>query len=234
MLSIRSMSPVPKPSRTKRGRVLRGETRERVFAFVRQALERGEPPTVRDVQSAFGFRAVETAREHLMRLVAAGRLVQEPGVARGYRLPPGETPHSRFVPLLGRVAAGALQEAIEQPEGHVAVEVAPHGSPRSTVGVRTRDGELFALRVHGESMTGLGILDGDIVIVRRGASVREGDIVVARIDGEATVKSFFRTRGKIELRPANPAFEPILVASDRELEVLGKVIEVRRYIDAAR
>ncbi|MBI5432095.1 MAG: repressor LexA [Planctomycetes bacterium] len=234
----------------------RSDSRERVLEFVRQALERGEPPTVRDVQTALGFRAVESAREHLTRLVAEGRLVQAPGVARGYRLPPSEAPRSRFVPLLGRVAAGAFSEAIEAPEGHVVIEVAPHGeserassSPtssamstfgRASLGSRSgsrsasRSGELFALRVRGESMVGLGILDGDLVIVRRDAQVHDGDVVVAQVDGEATVKSFFRVRDAIELRPANPAFATLVVASDRELVLLGKVVEVRRYLAGGR
>ncbi|MCC6407064.1 MAG: repressor LexA, partial [Planctomycetes bacterium] len=207
---------------------------ERVLEFVRAALERGEPPTVRDVQVALGFRAVESAREHLTRLVAEGRLVQAPGVARGYRLPPSESPRSRFVPVLGRVAAGAFSEAIEHPEGHVAVEISPSGAPSRAHGPALGDGALFALRVRGESMVGLGILDGDLVIVRRDAQVHDGDVVVAQVDGEATVKSFFRVRAGIELRPANPAFATLVVASDRELVLLGKVVEVRRYLAGGR
>lgn len=231
------MAPAPKPKRARKG-----ETRERVLEFVRRALERGEPPTVRDVQAALGLRAVESAREHLTRLVAEGRLVRAPGVARGYRLPPGEAPRSRFVPLLGQVAAGTFSEAIEHPEGHVAVEASPHAvsarGARESRGSHEyrdgRDGELFALRVRGESMSGLGILDGDLVIVRRDAPVRDGDVVVAQVDGEATVKSFFRTRGKVELRPANPAFATLVIGPERELALLGKVIEVRRYLDGGR
>ncbi|MCK6449173.1 MAG: repressor LexA [Planctomycetes bacterium] len=225
-----------------------------MFEFVRQALERGEPPTVRDVRDALGLKAVESAREHLNRLVAEGRLVQEPGVARGYRLPPGVAPRSRSVPLLGRVAAGGFSEAIEDLEGHVVVEESPFAKPRAFASraslarvpnARARSalapnasapaaGELFALRVRGESMIGLGIFDGDIVIVRRDAAVRNGDVVVARVDGEATVKSFFRSPERIELRPANPEFATLVVTAERELVLLGKVIEVRRYLDGGR
>lgn len=240
----------------RRTRPPRGETRERVFEFVRQALERGEPPTVRDVRDALGLKAVESAREHLNRLVAEGRLVQEPGVARGYRLPPGVAPRARSVPLLGRVAAGGFSEAIEELEGHVVVEEAPlaetraraarasfaripstHAQPALAPHALSRsalDGELFALRVRGESMIGLGIFDGDVVIVRRDAAVRDGDVVVARVEGEATVKSFFRSSKHIELRPANPAFAPLFVTEESELVLLGKVIEVRRYLDGGR
>ncbi len=196
-----------------------GETRGRVLAFVRDRLAAGSPPTVREVQVAFGFRSVQSAREHLETLVAEGHLVKAPHKARAYRLPleQGATPlHS--IPLLGRVAAGALTTAVEDAEGMVVVQ---SRSPRE---------RLFALRVKGESMRDAGILSGDIVIVRQQPDAEPGDIVVALVGDEATVKTFRRNRGRVELHPANPAFQPIVPeASDAErFSILGKVIEVRR------
>ena len=102
------------------GRTPPGETREKVFAFVRTRLLAGQPPTVREVQEAFGFRAVQTARQHLEQLVKEGRLQADRGKARGYRLPrlfPGKDSNPMLVPLLGRVPAEALDEAIEDPDG---------------------------------------------------------------------------------------------------------------------
>jgi repressor LexA len=202
------------------GRTPPGQTRERIFRLVRERLLAGLPPTVREVQEAFGFRSVQTAREHLEGLVAEGRLSKEGSKARGYRLPTrtrGAAP-TRLVPLLGRVQAGALSDAVEDLEGYVIVQ-----SRRSA-------DDLFGLRVRGESMTGAGILPGDVVIVRRQPRADSGDIVVALVGDEATVKRL-RLRGRrVELHPENPAFDPI-APEPGGLTLLGKVIEVRRQLE---
>jgi repressor LexA len=166
------------------GRTPPGQTRERVFRHVREQLLAGSPPTVREVQRAFGFRSVETV----------------------------------LVPLLGRVPAGALDAAVEDPEGYL-----PIRSRRSA-------GELFALRVRGESMTGAGILPGDVVIVRRQRTAGSGEIVVALVGDEATVKRLYLRRKRVELHAENPEFEPI-VPDPRELTLLGKVVEVHRRLE---
>ena len=215
-----------------------GETRERVYRYVRRRLELGQPPTVREVQEEFGFRAVETARKHLERLVEERRLAKHPRAARGYRLPAEghveDLAEARArevstipVPVLGRVAAGGLSEAIEHREGTVVVEGRASGGAD----------ELFALRVQGESMIGAGILPGDLVIVlaQPGYRGRSGDIVVALVEDEATVKTLRRVqvpggRGRqLQLWPENPDFEPIVPPPDRTT-ILGKVIEVRRHL----
>jgi repressor LexA len=200
-----------------------GETRESVYRFMRERLLAGQPPTLREIQTAFGFRAVETAREHLLSLVSEGRLLKEPGRARSYRLPEGmRNQPMQLVPLLGRVQAGVLTTAVEQLEAWVPVQT------------RHRSDELFGLRVRGESMSGAGILPGDIVIVRRQTQADTGDIVVALVDDEATVKRLRKvTRERalwIELQPENPAFEAI-VRPACDVALLGKVIEVRRYLE---
>ncbi len=206
------------------GRTPRGETREQVFAFMRDRLLAGRPPTVREVQAAFGFRAVQTARAHLERLVEQGRLTVDRGRSRGYRLP-GEAgdglPRTRLVPLLGRVPAGVLDEAVQDPDGYLPVDANTRGAASD---------ELFALRVRGESMVGAGILPGDRVIVRRQPTARTGDIVVALVDHDATVKTFVsRGGGRVTLRPENPAFDPIELDADAVV-ILGRVIEVRRTL----
>ncbi len=198
------------------GRTPLGETREKVFDFIRERLLAGRPPTVREVQAALGFRAVQTARQHLERLVAEGRLEAERGKARGYRLPGEERPPF-LVPLLGRVPAGPMDTAVEDLEGYLPVD--GPGSPE----------DLFALRVKGQSMIGAGILPGDVVIVRRQPTARSGEIVVARIGDEATVKRLRLRRGRVELHPENPAFEPI-VPEEESFEILGKVTELRRKL----
>ncbi len=194
-----------------------GETREKILQFARERILAGQPPTVREVQAAFGFRAVETARRHLANLIGEGRLGREAGKARGYRLP--EAPGLLYIPLLGRVQAGALTTAVEEPEGYIPV-LADRGR-----------GELFALRVRGESMTGAGILPGDIAIVRRQSTADPGDIVVALVGDEATVKRL-RLRGRrIELHAENPEFPPLVPPG--EVLILGRVIEIRRSLESA-
>ncbi len=199
-----------------------GETRERVYRYVHGRLASGVPPTVREVQTAFGFRAVQTAREHLEKLVAEGRLAKRPGTARGYGLPFDVTPPSRWIPVLGRVQAGGLTAAIEDVEGHIAVDTARSAGESAE--------SLFALRVRGESMTGAGILPDDIVVVRAQPNADSGDIVVALVGDEATVKRLRIRRKRIELHPENPAFE-VIVPPREGWSILGKVIEVRRRLE---
>jgi repressor LexA len=194
-----------------------GETRRKILRFVRERLLAGEPPTVREVQAAFGFRAVQTAHKHLEQLAAEGLLTKNSGRSRGYRL--AEDGAVFPIPLLGFVQAGGLTSAIENPEGYI-----PASAPR--VGE-----ELFALRVRGESMRDAGILPGDIAVVRRQESATHGDIVVALVEDEATVKRFHLRRGLVELHPANDSFAPIVVSADKSFAILGKVIEIRRNLE---
>ncbi|MFA5507854.1 MAG: transcriptional repressor LexA [Vulcanimicrobiota bacterium] len=198
------------------------ERREKVFQYTYDRLIKGDPPSIREVQKAVGFRAVESARIHLDALVKEGRLVKKDGNSRAYALPPEVwAQHTcRGVPVLGQVQAGSLTLALEEVEGYV---------PTS----RTRPGEkLFALRVKGMSMQGGGILPGDLVIVRRQESADNGDIVIAIVDDEATVKRFKRKGEKVYLLPENEEFEPIVFENPQEeLKLLGKVLEVRRYYE---
>lgn len=226
-----------------------GQTRGRIFRFVEKRLLRGDSPSLREIRDHFGFRAVETVRSHLAALVDEGRLLKKPGRARGYLLPADRTPSRaaappisfddhRFipsgpeeeelferrrgfspVPLLGEVAAGGFEEAVENPDGDLLMEI-PHSRDPS---------DYFALRVRGESMTGAGILEGDLVIVERRTEAVSGQIVVALVEDEATVKRLHLDRNRLELRPENPAFEVLRPPPDR-CRILGKVVEVRRRL----
>ena len=123
-----------------------------------------------------------------------------------------------MVPLLGRVPAGPLDLAVEDLESHLPVQT------------RRTPGELFGLRVRGDSMKDAGILDGDVVVVRRQSRADSGDIVVAMIGDEATVKRFRMKRGRIELHPENDAYQPI-VPEPGDVKILGKVVEIRRVLE---
>ncbi len=190
-------------------------TRDKIYHYVRDRLLQGHPPTIREVQRAFGFKAVESARGHLEALVDEGRLVKQPGKARGYALPTSFPPVSQ-VPVLGTVQAGALALALQEPEGYVPVES------------RYPVDELFALWVRGQSMRDAGILPGDLVITRRQPQANQNEIVVALVEDEATVKRFRLRNGRVELHPENPDFE---VLRPERVEILGKVVEVRRWLD---
>ena len=193
------------------------ERKQQIFRFVRDRLLAGEPPSIREVQQAFDFRAVQSARDYLEALVADGMLEKAQGKARGYRLPGGGEWPTKMVPLLGAVQAGQLSTAIEDPDGFVAVQSS------------NQRNDLFALKVRGESMRDAAILPDDTVIVQLQQSANHGEIVVAMVDDEATVKRLWRRDGRIELRPENPAFSPI-VPHPEQLQILGKVIEVRRSL----
>lgn len=197
----------------------RGETRQAIFAFVRDRVREGTPPTVREIQAAFGFKAVQTAQEHLGRLVDEGLLERDAGKSRSYRPREAAPPAPVLVPILGRVRAGPLTEALEDPDGHVAVSR------------RERPDGLFALRVRGDSMTGAGILEGDLVIVRRQETAPLGQIVVALVGDEVTVKRLGQERGRPVLLAENPAYAPIRPDPAEELRLLGQVVEVRRVLE---
>jgi repressor LexA len=200
-----------------------GETRRKIYRFLCERLASGTPPTLREVQQTFGFRSVESARAQLEALVDEGLLTKRPGQARGYRLkgPAQALASVRLIPLLGAVQAGHLTTPIEENEGYLLIE--SH---------REKE-DLFALRISGESMTGVGIFPGDVVLVRKQAAAASGDVVVALVSGledEATVKTLRRQGHRWILQPENPRFSPI-VPQAGTLRILGKVIEVRRYFE---
>lgn len=183
-----------------------------VLTFLQERAQDGVPPTVREICAATGIKSTSTVHACLRALEDNGCISRESGLNRAIRLP-GE--NVARVPLLGRVTAGQPILAVEEVEEYV---------PYSGKGFQP--GELFALRVSGTSMIGAGILDKDVVIVQRTPTAQNGDIVVALIGDEATVKRFYKENGHFRLQPENDAFEPIIVD---ECAVLGKVISLLRY-----
>jgi repressor LexA len=201
-------------------RTPQGQTRERVYEFIRGRILEGNPPTLREIQTALGLRALETVRGHLRTLHNEGRLVRREGKARGLALPtPARQPRD-LAPVLGTVPAGNWAEAVEAPLGYLPISSS------------YRKEKIFALRVEGASMRDAGILDGDLVLVRQQPRVESGRIVVAMVEDQATVKRLRLRQGRVELHPANPDFE-VLVPDPEHLRLLGPVIEVRRYLEAA-
>src|SRR6185437_13948619 len=187
-----------------------------VLECIRDELARsGRPPTYREIARQLGYDAVGTVQDHVRVLMKKGFLGKEDGVSRGFKLSFQEG--SREIPVLGRVPAGHPIEAIPDAQGSVPVPS------------RLR-GDLFALRVTGESTIEAGILDGDTVIVRQQSHAENGDIVVAMIEGETTVKYLEKKGGRVRLLPANPKFQPIEIPPSASGELVqGKVISVQRF-----
>ncbi|NMG31184.1 transcriptional repressor LexA [Aromatoleum evansii] len=167
-----------------------------ILDFIRQTVEsEGRPPTRAEVCSAFGFRSPNAAESHLRALAAKGAILLEEGRARGIRLAEG-----LGLPLIGRVAAGSPILAVEHIESRHQIDPALF-SPRAD----------YLLRVRGMSMRDAGILDGDLLAVHRSQEARSGQVVVARVEDEVTVKTFTSKGPIVSLLPANPDFAPIVV-----------------------
>lgn len=182
--------------------------------FEREISRTGRPPTYRDIARHIGCDAVGTVQDHVRALIKKGYLQKEPGVARGLKL--AHRSESLDIPILGSVPAGRPIEAIAEAHGSLSV---PN---------RWR-GDLYALRVQGESMVEAGILDGDYVIIRQQPDAASGQIVVALINGEATVKTLEKKNGRVRLLPANPRFQPIDLDPRSENGIQGVVVSVQRF-----
>jgi len=203
---------------------LTGRQRE-IWSFLVDYVDRhGYPPTVREIGEAVGLASPSTVHAHLANLERAGLLRRDPtkpralelvGRERNVETVAAELPK---LPLLGQIAAGGPLLAEENVEDEIAVPETLRGD--------------FLLRVKGDSMVGAGILEGDIVVVRRAQDAQNGEIVVAlagedETADEATVKRFFRESGRIRLQPENAALEPIYAGHVR---ILGKVVGVFREL----
>jgi repressor LexA len=192
--------------------------RTAILDFIRQRLgEQGQSPSLAEISEAFGFASRSVARKHILALTEAGFIEVRAGQARGIRLLDGpdaaDTPVREAmlqVPLLGRVAAGRPIEPDAEVHDQLLFD------PRMFA--RTPD---FLLRVEGDSMIEDGILDGDLVGVQRQAEARTGQIVVARLEGEVTIKRFERTDAGIRLLPRNPAYRPIEVDPRQDFIIEG-------------
>ena len=195
----------------------------KIFDFlVHYQAEQGAPPTVREIGEHIGIRSTNGVCYHLDLLEKEGVIRRRRGHARGIFLNPDAIDatagtEARGLPILGRIAAGKPLLAEEHVDGFLDSDRFSRRNPS------------FALRVTGDSMKDAGILDGDLVMVRETATPTNGDIVVAMIGDETTVKRFRRQRGQVVLLPENPEFEPIVVtATSPEFRILGKVVGVYR------
>ncbi|WP_344490516.1 transcriptional repressor LexA [Streptomyces enissocaesilis] len=225
-----------KPSRSLPGRPpgIRADSsgltdrQRRVIEVIRDSVQRrGYPPSMREIGQAVGLSSTSSVAHQLMALERKGFLRRDPHRPRAYEVRGSDQPSTQptdtagkpaasYVPLVGRIAAGGPILAEESVE-----DVFP--LPRQLVG----DGELFVLKVVGDSMIEAAICDGDWVTVRRQPVAENGDIVAAMLDGEATVKRFKREDGQVWLLPHNAAYQPI---PGDEATILGKVVAVLRRV----
>ncbi|MBQ9531377.1 MAG: transcriptional repressor LexA [Eubacterium sp.] len=189
---------------------------QEIFDFIKSFIDEvGTPPSVREIGNAVGLSSSSTVQYHINALVEMGYLERgDANMKRSLRI--AKTGSTYHVPLLGTVTAGKPILAVESIEDYIPVPVS------------SKSAELFALRVRGDSMINAAICNGDIVIVERTPVAENGDIVVALIEDEATVKRFFKEDGHFRLQPENENFEPIIVDS---LAILGKVKSLIRNYD---
>ncbi|HUD40806.1 MAG TPA: transcriptional repressor LexA [Dokdonella sp.] len=185
--------------------------RSRILEFIRHRIAAGQPPSLAEIAAAFGFASRNAAYKHVQALAEAGLIELAPNQKRGIRLPAGARADDLIaLPVLGRVAAGA-----------------PIGADVALDQALWLDARLFALRpdyllrVQGDSMIEDGILDGDLVGVHRSADARDGRIVVARVDGEMTIKRLQRAHGGIVLLPRNRAYAPIRIEPGQDFAIEG-------------
>ena len=198
-----------------------------VLEIIREWIrERGYPPTIREMGQRLGIKSLRGVTSHLDAIAKKGFLKREPR-ARSISLLDVVAPFERAlrVPVVGRIRAGSPILAQEQVEGHVVVDGGWLGVSGPTESVQH-----FALKVQGDSMINAGILSGDYVIVRQQPAAEHGDIVVALLGDEATVKRFFKDEAQVRLQPEHPTMEPILVGPQQPFAILGKVVAVFRQI----
>lgn len=201
----------------------RGDNQAKILAFIKSEVQtKGYPPSVREICDAVGLRSTSTVHGHLMRLEKKGLLHRDSMKPRAMEVldenVTEETEDLRqnttIIPIVGHVTAGMPILAEENIDDYLPL-------PNDLVG----DGEHFILRVHGESMINAGILDKDYIIVHKQADAHNGEIVVAMIEDEATVKRYYKEKGHFRLQPENDSMDPIIVP---ELTILGKVVSLVR------
>lgn len=183
--------------------------------------QHGYAPTLREIAAEFKMRGTRGVERHLEALERKGAIKRSRGIWRGIELVGHQHRGTRSIPILGRVAAGQPLLAEEYLAGHLAIDASTCPWP-----------DAFLLRVHGESMRDAGILDGDYVLVRPQPQPEDGEIVVAMVNDEATVKYLRRGRGEIRFVPAHPDYPAIRIKpTDGEARILGTVAAVLRFLE---
>lgn len=183
------------------------DKQQQIFEFIKDKIsERGVAPSVREIGEAVGLKSTSSVQYNLNILEESGYIVRDPKLKRTIRIA-GAAENVSQIPLVGTVTAGMPILATQQIDEYIAVS-----------GVIGKN--LFALHVKGDSMINAGIYDGDIVIVEQVPVAQNGEIVVALVDDEATVKRFYKENGHFRLQPENDKYEPIIV---EECNILGKI-----------
>jgi repressor LexA len=198
-------------------------TQKKVLIFLKDFLrEKGFPPTLREIASHFGLTGPKAPQKTLNILERKGYIRRVPGLSRGTEILGFPTPRTQTlsIPIVGRVTAGELILAIENIEGYINLD-------RSLVSSEN----VFLLRVHGDSMIEAHIQDGDFALVKPQPNAENGEIVVALIEDEATIKRIFKKRNLIRLEPANPNMAPIVVKKgEKRVAIVGKVVGIFRKL----
>jgi repressor LexA len=199
---------------------------KKILEFITETIrDHDRSPTIREIGEEFGISSTNGVRYHLRVLEERGYIKRERGISRGiewreHHVPSPARANANEIPLVGQVAAGSPILAVENVEGVMAVDEM----------FATND-ECFALRVKGDSMKDGGIFDGDIVIVQPQSTARAGDVVVALIDDEATVKTYTRQDGRVVLHAENPEYDDIVLdGRSEDARVLGRVVGLMRKI----
>ncbi len=200
-----------------------------IYEYIRKySKENRMPPTVREIGNHFEISSTNGVRSILAALIKKGYISRSPRLSRGIEListeetPVEEAPSNTVeIPIVGRVAAGTPILAVQNLEGTVTID-------RDFLACRS---DVFALRVKGDSMINAGIFDGDLIFARQQKTADRGEIIVAQVDNEATVKYYQPQADHIELRPANPKYRPIIVKSSKDFSIAGRVIGVMRKVN---
>lgn len=184
-----------------------------IFEYIKASIANGEPPSVRDIADALRIKSTSTVHKYLLELEQNGLISHSNNKRRTIII---SNDSKADVPILGNVAAGKPMTAIDDIQGYI-----------SYSGFKGDQSDLFGLTVVGDSMVDIGILEGDIIIVRRYQSAQNGQLVVAMVEDEATVKRFYKENGQVRLHPENATMEDMLFDN---VAILGIVIaNIRRY-----
>lgn len=193
---------------------------QQVLDFISHHInEHGYPPTLREISSQIGTSGTVSAIHHLEALEKKGYLRRETGSSRGIILTCERQPETVSVPIVGVVRARLPSLAYEEVVGYYHVDR-----------MQLKGGTFF-LRVQGDSMVNDAIIEGDLALIRPQSTAVNGDIVVAMLDGEATLKRFYREKDHIRLQPRNPNLAPIIILAGQEVVIIGKVVKIVRDIE---
>lgn len=193
---------------------------KQVLEFIKGYVSQfGYPPSLRDIASHIGVSGNVAVLSHLEALEKKGYIRRDTGSSRGIAVISDKQPEIAQVPIVGTVRAGMPALAVEDIDGYYPIEK-----------MQLKGGTFF-LRVKGDSMINDAIADGDLVLIRPQETADNGDIVVAMINGEATLKRFHREKDHIRLQPRNPNMEPIIIPAGAELTIIGKAIKIVRDIE---